>query len=162
MRILAIDPGPTESTYVIWNGARIISRADLANGDMLGMLAGPWIEAPKPDCCAIEQIRGYGVPAGNETFDTCWWSGRFYQAWGRGAVMLPRKEVTRHICGADSKGGDKYVREALIARFGDPGKKAAPGVLYGVTSHCWAALAVAVCCYDRYVAGTATAEGRLK
>ncbi len=36
------------------------------------------------------------------------------------------------------------MREALIHRFGEQGSKKAPGPTYGIASHVWAALAVAV------------------
>lgn len=43
------------------------------------------------------------------------------------------------------------MRQALIDRFGAPSTKKAPGLLYGVSSHMWAALALAVCAHDRRV-----------
>lgn len=92
MTILAIDPGPERSAYVLWDGAR---------------------------------VGGQGIVA-----------------------MLPRLDVKIHLC-KTAKAKDANIRQALIDRFGYPGTKHHPGVLYGVKTHCWAALGVAVCAYDR-------------
>ena len=62
--------------------------------------------------------------------------------------MIPRKDVKRHLCG-NTTTNDKYVRQALIDRFGEPGTKKNPGRLYGVSGHIWAALAVAITAADR-------------
>ena len=62
--------------------------------------------------------------------------------------MIYRKDVKLHLCGSP-RAKDSNIRQALIDRFG-PGKEKAiglkktPGPLYGVKSHVWAALAVAV------------------
>jgi hypothetical protein len=107
------------------------------------------------DEIAIEQIRGFGVMASDKLFDTCMWSGRFLQAFGESVThWVPRKEVAKHLCQSFGS-NDKYVREAIISRFGGEGaigKKAQPGPLYGISSHLWAALAVALTCYDRRTA----------
>jgi hypothetical protein len=52
------------------------------------------------------------------------------------------------------KGGDAAVRAALIERFGPfkedaIGKKSKPGPLFGIASHEWSALALAVTWFDR-------------
>ena len=52
----------------------------------------------------------------------------------------------------NNRAKDKNIRQALIDRFG-PGKaaigtKKAPGPLYGLKSHLWSALAVAVVAAD--------------
>jgi len=39
---------------------------------------------------------------------------------------------------------DRRVRQALLAKIGPAGNKAKPGPTYGVKSHAWSALAVAV------------------
>jgi hypothetical protein len=85
------------------------------------------------------------------------WTGRFIERWRDYAAMgdpirIPRGEIKVHLC-RSTKAKDANVRQALIDRFGAPGTKKAPGVLFGVTSHCWAALAVAVCAHDRLSVG---------
>jgi len=54
-----------------------------------------------------------------------------------------RKEVKIYLCGS-MKAKDPNIRQALIDRLGDPGTKKNPGPTYGVKSHAWSALAVAV------------------
>ena len=100
---------------------------------------------------AIEMIASYGMAVGREVFETCVWIGRFKQAYpDPDAVKLVyRKDVKLHLCGS-ARAKDANIRQALIDKLGPVGTKKAPGPLYGVTSHAWAAVAVAV---------TASADG---
>lgn len=160
--ILAIDPGYTQSAWVLYNGDRPVGFGIEANADLLEIVAD--IHA---DTFAIESIASYGMPVGAEVFETCIWSGRFIQCWvsfgalGGGEETVRRvyrRDVKLHLCGS-ARAKDANVRQALIDRYG-PGKekaigrKASPGPLYGLSSHVWAALAVAVTAADR----AATAE----
>jgi hypothetical protein len=94
----------------------------------------------------IERIASYGMPVGESIFETCIWSGRFIQrvadkggSWSR----ITRQEVKLHIC-RSSKAKDANVTRALLDRFGPKGTKKKQGVLYGMSKHMWAALALAV------------------
>lgn len=98
---------------------------------------------------AIEMISCYGMPVGAEVFETCLWIGEFR------AIMRPqpvtlcyRRDIKLHLCGT-AKAKDSNVRQALIDRLGKPGTKKDPGPTYGVTSHMWSALAVAVYAADQ-------------
>lgn len=153
--VIAIDPGPEESACVLWDGSRIISHGNYSNHELVHALEFWNIESPKwggtakEIHCAIEQIRGFGVMAGNGLFDTCHWTGRFLQAFGADrTTLVPRKVAAAHVCGTGGISKDQFVREAIIARFGGKdvavGKKKSPGVLYGLSSHTWAAFAVAL------------------
>jgi hypothetical protein len=52
-----------------------------------------------------------------------------------------RTAIKKHLgCG---RGKDKDVRAALIAKWGEVGTRKNRGPLFGVSSHIWAALAVA-------------------
>lgn len=128
-----------------------------ANADLLARMANLATFAGSADILALESVASYGMAVGAEVFETCVWSGRFLQRWedarGPSAEVRPsqriyRREVKLHLCGS-SRAKDPNVRQALIDRYG-PGKdvaigrKATPGPLYGVTSHVWSALAVAV------------------
>ena len=98
-------------------------------------------------------IASYGMPVGAEVFSTCLWIGRFIEKWVTFTCLpepqlIPRGDIKLHLC-RSLRAKDANVRQALIDRFGAPGTKKAPGALYGVTSHCWAALALAVCAFDR-------------
>ncbi len=144
MKILAIDPGTTESAYVLWDGEAVLAVGIVPNREIICQFT------PEVDKLAVEMIASYGMAVGREVFETCVWIGRFLEAWGNEStsVRIPRLEVKNHLChSANAK--DANVRQALIDRFGAPGTRKAPGRLYGVTSHAWAALAVAVCEWDR-------------
>ena len=68
---------------------------------------------------------------------------------GLDVVWLYRREVLRGLDVTGKGNRDSLVRQRLIEMFGGDrasavGTKAKPGPLYGVASHAWAALAVAV------------------
>lgn len=122
----------------------------------------------------IEQIASMGMAVGAETFETCVWTGRFMEAFesqtGQAAHRIPRVPIKVHLCGT-AKAKDANVRQALIDRFGGSSAlhkaKAAKynrhgalivaaveaGPLAGISSHCWAALAVACVYVDRMKIG---------
>lgn len=146
--ILAIDPGPAQSGYCIYDGARLRESGVLPNADML-IRVQQW-PAPR---LAIEMIASYGMAVGREVFETCVWIGRFQQAWrDPGAVELVyRKDVKLHLCGTP-RAKDANIRQALLDMFPctgggktpQVGTKAAPGPLFGVSTHVWPALGVAI------------------
>ena len=152
--VVGIDPGPLESAYVVWDGTKVKEACNVPNITMLRFLSdGSFTHDVH---CAIEHVRGFGVMASDSLFDTCIWSGRFLQAFGEHrCTWVPRKQVSAHLCGTAGISHDKFVREALITRFGGKdmaiGKKAAPGPLYGISGHLWAALAVAIVWHDNHV-----------
>ena len=141
--LLAIDPGTTDSAWVIWDGS-IVGHNKWSNETILHE-----IRMGRFDVCgllAVEMISGYGLPVGNETFMTCFWIGRFVEAWdvmGRPWRFIYRKEVKRELCG-NATARDSHVRQALIDRVGPQGTKKAPGPTYGLKGDEWSALAVAV------------------
>lgn len=155
MKILAIDPGSKESAWLLFDSeGGIINDYGFLENDLILKKIDQEIPlgiAPFRDntVLAIESLEGFGMTAGQEIFDTCWWSGRFCQAFRGPFRRLGRKAIKINICG-HSTAKDKDIREALIHRFGDPGKKSAPGKLYGIAGHCWSALAVAVTFSDIY------------
>lgn len=142
MRILAIDPGPTESGWVLWDvpTQRIVRSEIAATRSVLEV-----VDAYAGDILAIEMIASYGMAVGREVFETCVWIGRLMQsAQDPDAVRLVyRQAVKLHLCGSP-RAKDANIRQALIDRLGPAGTKKAPGPTYGVKSHAWAALAVAV------------------
>jgi len=138
---LGIDAGTHESGYAVYvkNGG-VLAKGVLPNREILDV-----IRKTDADILAIEKIVNYGVAVGQEVFDTCVFMGRCQQAWNDPAavVFVPRLSVKKFLCGT-GKAKDPQVRGALIARLGPSGSKAKPGPTYGVTSHAWSALAVAV------------------
>lgn len=143
-RLIGIDPGTEQSGLVIMVDGRVTSCGVYPNDEVLDELH---IHAGTP--IAIEMIASYGMAVGKEVFETCVWIGRFMEAAGADRVRLVyRKDVKLHLCGSP-RAKDANIRQALIDKFGGSkeaaiGKKAKPGPLFGVTSHAWAALAVAV------------------
>lgn len=151
--LIAIDPGPEESAYVVWDGEHILSKGDEPNVVLVKWLATPALLRHAPNICAIEQVRGFGIMASDGLFDTCQWTGRFLQAFGEPRThLIPRKMVSKYICGTSGVSHDKFIREALITRFGGKdvaiGNKAKPGILYGIAGHTWAALALGLTWWD--------------
>ena len=140
MSIVAIDPGTTESGFVLFAGGKVAEAGVVDNDEVLRML-----QASGADMLAIEMIASYGMAVGREVFETCVWVGRFKQAWrDPGAVKLVyRQAVKLHLCNSP-RAKDANIRQALIDILGPQGSKKAPGPTYGVSSHAWAALGVAV------------------
>lgn len=161
MIILGLDPGPTHSALLGWNGECVVSYRFVPNSDLLDHLKyndldQPWpkeVYKPRPHL-VIEKIESFGMAVGAETFETVWWSGRFAEAYGIDHVgRLGRKAVKLHLCHSN-RATDSSIRMAILDRFGGKeaaiGKKAAPGPLYGVSGHLWAAFAVALTWHDQH------------
>ncbi len=150
MTIIAIDPGPTKSAWVQWNG-ELRDFGLYGNDAMLALL---WSGSlPLSATLVIEKVVSYGRPVGAETFETVYWTGRFTEAFGADHTeRLERLAVRKHIC---HHGGakDPHIRQAIIDRFGGKAKavglKKTPGPLYGVKKDIWQALALAITWYDQ-------------
>ena len=144
MIILAIDPGTTQSGWVLFDGERVLDSGTYENGAVVQLIQS---DGARRDVrtLAIERFEARGMPMGEDSIETVIWTGRFVQAWRDpdAVLLVKRREVKSHLCGT-SKAKDPHVRQALLDLLGPVGKKAAPGPCYGVTSHAWAALAVAV------------------
>ena len=147
--ILAIDPGPMQSGYVLFSERlQEIHEADVKDNSLMLLKIKQWANEPGTSC-AIEMIQSFGMPVGAEVFDTCVWIGRFMQHWHRyGRDTLPRlifrQAIKTHLCGQTKGVNDGVIRQRLIDLLGAPGRKKTPGPTYGITTHMWPALAVAV------------------
>lgn len=147
--ILAIDPGPSESAWVLWDGAKIHGLGKVPNEELAAEACQLASILSDPAVCVIEMIASYGMAVGATTFETCVWIGRFMEIFSSSRVCrITRNEVKNHICHS-SKAKDSNIRQALIDRFGVVGTKKSPGALYGVSKDVWAALAVAVTWFDQ-------------
>lgn len=142
MRILAIDPGTEQSGWVLFEDGRVLYSGVDSNEVVLNLNLAADNDA---DILAIEMIASYGMAVGKEVFHTCRWVGRFQQAWPKpdDVRLIYRKDVKMHLCGTP-RAKDANIRKALIDKLGPQGTKKSPGPTYGVKSHAWAALAVAV------------------
>jgi hypothetical protein len=143
--VLAIDPGQFESGFVVWDGIKCLEGGITPNQEVLSRLA----TNSYPVAC--EMIASYGMAVGKSIFETCLWIGRFMQMaithkqeWN----FIFRQEAKLHLC-MSPRAKDSNIRQALVDRFGEPGTKNNPGPLFGVRSHVWAALAVAVTFHDK-------------
>ncbi len=149
MRVFAIDPGTTQSGWVLLEGREVVQSGVDDNHELR-----VWVRhGQRADMLAIEVFEPRGMPIGQESVDTMLWTGRFIEAFtfGTGPTVeqtravrtVPRREVKSFLCGSQ-KANDGNVRQALIDLVGPPGVKAKPGPTYGVKSHAWQALGVAV------------------
>ena len=154
--VLAIDPGPEKSAFVAWDGKTVVEHGIETNDDLIAIIKGLNTALKNSGAAVgsatlvVEQIKSYGMAVSDSIFDTVFWSGRFAQAWKGNWVRIPRMDVKIHLC-HDSRAKDTNIRQALIDRFGVPGTKKDPGMLYGIKADEWAALAVGVTFYDLYI-----------
>ena len=160
--ITAIDPGTTQSAFVRAgfkhksdNVLDIHSMDILPNEAMVEKLRS----LNHFDDVAIEMVACYGMAVGKEIFETCVWIGRFIEAVESNlstgkrqpVTRVYRKEVKLTLCNSH-RAKDANVRQALLDMYPpigggktpQVGTKNQPGPLYGVKSHLWSALAVAV------------------
>lgn len=155
MRIIAIDPGDTQSGYCLMEGYKPISFQKANNEDLLDWIS---MNASGVDVCAIEMVASYGMAVGKTVFDTCVWVGRFWQkAMDAGCFrveLIYRIEEKTMIC-HDSRAKDTNIRQALIDRFAafdrknGKGTKQKPDWFYGFSKDVWMAYAVGVVYLDK-------------
>lgn len=139
LSILAVDPGPTKSGVVRFDGERVLFSGVLPNEDVLKIVADD-----NGDMLAIEKIVSYGNVVNNDTFDTCEWIGRFQQAWAcPDEVVKVKRLQVKQALGLKGSAKDKDVNAALLSAIGPKGTKKDPGPTFGVAGHAWAALGVA-------------------
>ena len=149
--ILAIDPGNTESAYVVMDHHfNPISHAKVPNEELLHLLhiGGKYLWKS----VAIEMVASYGMPVGREVFETCVWIGRYHEAAvcaGKSVSFIYRMEEKDTLC-HDSRAKDSNIRRALIDTFArhdlknGKGTKKKPDFFYGFAKDEWAAFAVGV------------------
>ena len=147
--ILGIDPGTDKTALVIFDGKEILRHEILENEEMRSLLAEILPAFKGKVWCEV--VKSYGMAVGASVFKTCQAIGRFEQIseeHGHWFHEVGRLAVKTHLC-KSARAKDANVRQALIDLVGEQGKKAAPGPTYGIKSHTWAALAVAVYGYDQ-------------
>lgn len=150
MIVIGLDPGTNESTMVRFDGIQVAGVHSATNADVFAEFQAT---TKRDAVLVIEEFESYGMAVGREVFRTIRWAGNFEALWYPGRVeFLPRRIVKQHICHT-TRATDANIRTELIDRFGGPqkaiGRKKEPGPLYGVKSHAWAALAVAVTWWDQ-------------
>lgn len=137
---LAIDPGPEMSGFVLVVQGRIVEHcAGILNDELISnMPLAPVV---------VESVECYGMAVGKSVFQTCYTIGRIMQVAGDRMMLVSRQTVRGHLCHSP-KAKPSNIRAALLDKWGGKdvaiGRKANPGPLYGVKSHAWSALALAV------------------
>jgi hypothetical protein len=169
--ILGIDPGPTESAYVLLNPELKPIAFEKTNNDelisnALLAIAGHRIrQFDESIDVAIEMVASYGMPVGRDVFETCVWVGRFWERLENfpKKTFVYRREEKITICHSP-KANDATIRQALVDRFAHgysnhgKGTKDNPSVFYGFKRDCWQAMAVAVTYHDKYLCKEETAD----
>lgn len=154
--IIAVDPGPTQSAFVIWNGFKILQMGIWDNRKLNCYLGAEEIDhrfsITRIDLLLIEKIESMGMAVGASVFETVFWTGIFACTYGLGfTVRMPRRDVKLHLCGS-MRAKDGNIRQALIDRF-EPTLKPRQrpkGILKGVSKDIWSAFALAVTWWDQH------------
>lgn len=145
-KLLAIDPGDKQSAYVLMEGYKPVDFDILPNAQLLERF---YSDGYNLYDLAIEMIANMGMPAvGATLFETAFWIGRYWEASDSPLrKKIYRRDEKLNLCGS-MRAKDANIKQALIDRFGDVGKKKTPGPLYGFKKDIWAAYAVGVTYMD--------------
>lgn len=161
---LAIDPGPetcgaalydADARRVLWSD-KAASVRDLCDHLWLPSTGTPW--RTHDTLVLIERVQSYGI-AGAHLLLTSESVGRLWrsaEAGGHEVRLVPRRLVCQAL-DVSGAGKDRQVAAACRAILGPPGRKADPGPTYGVTSHAWQALGLALAYHE----APATLRGRM-
>lgn len=180
MIVLAIDPGPKETAWAFLSEEGVIWRPKewcplsgklLETGhDWLAVLplfgkvsnlefiAGPLTFVSTFGLSVqivLEKVEHYGkdMHAGETTFETVFWSGRFIQHYlhlaGEDAPWhrMGRREV-KHILAGSARAKDGDIRTIVRDRLGPKGTRKEPGPTWGVTADVWQALGLGLAFLD--------------
>lgn len=156
MRILAIDPGNTESGYAVIEMPefKLLDFGKVENNELIQKIT----RHIDFDRVAFEMVACYGMPVGKDIFETCVWVGRFIQALIEEDMTsdinyIYRKEEKLTLCGS-LKAKDANIKQALVNRYAKhdfksgKGTKKNPDTFYGVSKDAWQAIAVGVTYYE--------------
>lgn len=162
--IISVDPGPTHSAFVIWDGKEILQMGIWDNKKLMRHLDIDEIDHffkgiqtfNVNDALIIEKIESMGMAVGASIFETVYWTGIFACTYGLDfTVRMPRRDVKMHLCGS-MRAKDGNIIQALVDRFAygeknkGKGTKKSPGFFYGVKADIWQAFAVAVTFWDQH------------
>lgn len=159
--ILAVDPGTTESAYVIVDEFTLKPRmrGKISNEQLLLMVQSvdlfhDW----EINHFVVEMVAGMGQAVGQETFDTAFWVGRFWQAM---PFKIPKTKIFRRDEKTALMGTqqckDKDLINVLVERYAPgqtnygKGTDSHPGWFYGFKADIWQAYATAVTYFHFYL-----------
>jgi len=152
--ILAIDPGSTESGFVLWGGQSNSSPTKFGkveNREIIKELGRMFYRFD----LVIERVASYGMPVGKTTFDTVEWIGRFTQNfidlghYEKDVYYYTRAEIKMLNCHKVQGVNDSVLRQRMIDLYAPDtrnygkGSKDDPGFFYGFKSDVWQAFALA-------------------
>jgi hypothetical protein len=163
MIILAIDPGPKESGYLIFDsafyhlenkiGPKIIEFGKIPNDHIFTLIFNK--KTLKFNFLVIEGIVNYGTPVGKDTVNTIFWYGRFYQFALEHNILpkeniyiVSRQEIKMQHCKKTAGITDSNINFMLREKYGQPGTQKAKGPTYGIYNDVWSALAIATYFYE--------------
>lgn len=162
MKILAIDPGTTESGWCVFDTDtfQLLAHGIDDNNELRKQISR-FKDSEDDDkiTMAIEMVASYGMPVGESTFHTVRWIGRFQERFEKlyrpdRVHLITRQEVKMCLCHQLKGVNDSVIRRRVLDIFPATGggktpqigTKKEPGPLYGVKSHIFAAIAVALTC----------------
>jgi Holliday junction resolvasome RuvABC endonuclease subunit len=154
--VLGVDTGNVVSGYVLIHvplsgRMSVVEGGVVPNEELLRLL-----RVVPADAAGVEKIAYMGTPRmgiSDSVFDSSELVGKVCLRMEDRDIpvyRLKRKTIFTCLTGK-AKSSDKIVSDTLKSRFGQPGTKKDPGRLYGVKSHIWSALAVAVVCTESYL-----------
>lgn len=144
MIVLGIDPGTERSAWCFYDAeAHRVLGSDIQRNDDVRLVIKASRGVASCKALVVEMVQCYGMPVGKEVFETCVWIGRFLESARCYSDRVTRPQCALHLCGTH-RAKDGSMNQALKDKLGGKGTKKAPGPLYGVKSHIWSALAVAV------------------
>ncbi|MCP3940249.1 MAG: hypothetical protein GY710_02035 [Desulfobacteraceae bacterium] len=149
-KILCVDPGAEFSgVALLENGALKYSESQMNNYELIARLEC----LTGKGAVAMEELESYNLRVGQATFESVFWSGRFFEASAWPVGLYTRKEVKIFILGSVGvKSTDAAIRKAVLSLYPKTGggktpqigTARKPGPLYGLTGHAVQALAVGI------------------
>jgi hypothetical protein len=170
--IISIDPGTYESAYTIVrvSDQKPLEAKKTKNEKLLSLLrSSEFYETYNITYFVVEMIAGMGMRVGDETFETAFWIGIFWEAASTNPEVKPflskiyRRQEKSFLVGTQ-RCKDKDIIAALVDRYApdEPnyGKGTAKcrGWFYGFKADIWQAYAVAVTFHYYYLTDRGVCE----
>jgi len=140
-RVLAIDPGPVVSGWVLYEvetGAILDCGIEdnIAMCEQIDKQGKAAISSKKSTALVMEMPQCYGMPVGRSVLETCYWVGYFdaiasLHGYKYYTFRMPRSEVKKRLCHS------MKAKDSI-------GTKKQQGPLYRVKKDMWQALALAI------------------
>jgi len=146
MKILAIDPGTTQSAYILWNTEKqtVLSCGLMDNNPFVKKYIS-FVQCKMADLIAVEMIQNYGFQMGRSTIETIMFVGELKAFWDANHYDVTEFKLYGRptIKGHFNAKKDAMIRASLRMRYGEHEFKKG-GKFYGVKKDIWSAMAIAV------------------